>query len=183
MKTICVYCGSRVGNRPSYRKAAIALGTLLAQREIGLVYGGGDIGLMKVVADAALAAGGQVTGVIPKALADKEVAHQGLTHLHIVSSMHDRKHMMAELSDAFIAMPGGFGTLEELFEVVTWTQLSFHQKACGVLNVDGFYDGLLTFLDQVTQEQFIRPDHREIIVAATEPADLLDKLGQYDTGH
>lgn len=180
MKNICVYCGSNFGDRASYRQAAEAMGKLLAQRNIGLVYGGGDVGLMGVVADAAIDAGGEVTGVIPKLLADKEVAHQRLTDLRIVNTMHERKHIMAELSDAFIAMPGGFGTLEELFEVVTWTQLSFHNKACGVLNVDGYYDGLLTFLDHATAEKFIRPHHREIVVVETEPAALLEKLNKFE---
>lgn len=180
MKNICVYCGSNFGDRASYRQAAEAMGKLLAQRNIGLVYGGGDVGLMGVVADAAIDAGGEVTGVIPKLLADKEVAHQRLTDLRIVNTMHERKHIMAELSDAFIAMPGGFGTLEELFEVVTWTQLSFHNKACGVLNVEGYYDGLLTFLDHATAEKFIRPHHREIVVVETEPAALLEKLNKFE---
>lgn len=180
MKNICVYCGSNFGDRASYRQAAETMGKLLAQRNIGLVYGGGDVGLMGVVADAAIDAGGEVTGVIPKLLADKEVAHQRLTDLRIVNTMHERKHIMAELSDAFIAMPGGFGTLEELFEVVTWTQLSFHNKACGVLNVDGYYDGLLTFLDHATAEKFIRPHHREIVVVETEPAALLEKLNKFE---
>lgn len=180
MKNICVYCGSNFGDRTSYRQAAESMGKLLAQRNIGLVYGGGDVGLMGVVADAAIDAGGEVTGVIPKLLADKEVAHQRLTNLHIVNTMHERKHIMAELSDAFIAMPGGFGTLEELFEVVTWTQLSFHNKACGVLNVEGYYDGLLTFLDHATAEKFIRPHHREIVVVDTEPAALLEKLNKFE---
>lgn len=176
IKTVCVYCGSGFGDRKRYREAASVLGTLLAQRNIDLIYGGASIGLMGTVADAAMAAGGKAIGVIPQSLADAEVAHEGLSELHIVSSMHERKHMMAERADAFISMPGGFGTLEELFEVVTWSQLGLHQKACGLLNVDGFYDGLLSFLDHATAEKFIREQNREIILVEETPHALLGKL-------
>lgn len=179
MKHICVYCGSNLGRRDRYRKAAQALGIELAEREITLVYGGGNVGLMGVMADSVLAAGGHVIGVIPQALVAKELAHQGLSELRIVGSMHERKGLMADLSDAFIALPGGLGTLEELCEVATWTQLGFHSKACGVLNIDGFYDKLLSFLNHATEEQFIRPEHREIILAAEEPAILMNKLSRF----
>ena len=138
MKRVCVFCGSSIGAKPAYAEAARNMGRLIAERRIGLVYGGGNVGLMGVIADAALEAGGEVIGVIPLALADREIAHTGLTQLHIVDSMHTRKAMMAELSDAFIAMPGGVGTFEELFEAITWTQLGLHRKPCGLLNVDGF---------------------------------------------
>jgi len=152
------------------------MGRLLAERGIGLVYGGGDVGLMGVVADAALAAGGEVIGVIPRALADKEIAHDGLTELYVVDSMHTRKAMMADLSDGFVAMPGGVGTFEEFFEAVTWTQLGLHQKACGLLNVDGFYSPLEAFIDRAVAEGFIRPAHRGIVVMDSDPGRLLDKL-------
>jgi uncharacterized protein (TIGR00730 family) len=152
------------------------MGTLLAERAIGLVYGGGDVGLMGVVADAVLAAGGEVIGVIPRALADKEIAHAGLTQLHVVDSMHTRKAMMADLADGFVAMPGGVGTFEEFFEAVTWTQLGLHRKACGLLNVDGFYAPLEAFIDRAVAEGFIRPAHRGIVVMDSDPAGLLDKL-------
>lgn len=152
------------------------MGTLLAGRGIGLVYGGGNVGLMGVVADAALAAGGEVIGVIPSALADKEIAHAGLTELHVVDSMHTRKAMMAELSDGFVAMPGGVGTFEEFFEAVTWTQLGLHRKPCGLLNVDGFYALLDGFIDRAVAEGFIRPVHRAAIVIDSDPARLIDRL-------
>jgi uncharacterized protein (TIGR00730 family) len=180
MKRICVYCGSNFGDRKSYLETAQALGTVMAERGITLVYGGGNVGLMGAVADTVLAAGGRVIGVIPQALVDKEVAHTGLTELRVVSSMHERKALMAELSDAFIALPGGLGTLEEFCEIATWTQLGFHTKACGLINVDGFYDGLLAFLDHATGEKFIRPAHRSIVLADTDPAVLIDKLAGFE---
>ncbi len=180
MKRVCVFCGSSVGTSPAYAEAATALGALLASRGIGLVYGGGNVGLMGVIADAALAAGGEVIGVIPRALADREVAHTGLADLRVVDSMHTRKAMMAELSDAFIAMPGGVGTFEELFEAVTWTQLGLHRKACGLLNVEGFYSPLVAFIDQAVTEGFIRPVHRTAIVVDDDPARLLDTLATID---
>jgi uncharacterized protein (TIGR00730 family) len=176
MRRLCVFCGSSVGVRPAYSDAAKAMGTLLASRGIGLVYGGGNVGLMGMVADAALAAGGEVIGVIPRALADKEIAHAGLTVLHVVDSMHTRKAMMAELSDGFVAMPGGVGTFEEFFEAVTWTQLGLHRKACGLLNVGGFYSPLEHFIDRAVDEGFIRAAHRGIVVMDSDPARLLDKL-------
>lgn len=157
MKRVCVFSGSSAGRLEHYRAAATRLGTLLAERGIGLVYGGAAVGLMGAVADAAIAAGGSVTGVIPQALVEREVAHTGLPDLRVVGSMHERKALMAELSDAFIALPGGIGTLEEIFEVWTWTQLGSHAKPCAVLNIEGFYDKLLGFLDHVVDEAFLKP--------------------------
>ena len=171
---LCVFCGSSVGLNPSFAAAASVLGAALARRNIELVFGGGNVGLMGVVADAALAAGGRVIGVIPHALVARELAHQGVTTLHVVNSMHERKALMAELSDGFVALPGGFGTLEEFCEAVTWTQLGVHAKPCGLLNVDGFYDGLLAFLDHAMQEQFLKPTHRDIVVHDRDPHSLLD---------
>lgn len=176
MKKICVFSGSSSGAIGDYRDAAARLGTLLAHRSIGLVYGGAAVGLMGAVADAAIAAGGAVTGVIPRALVDREVAHTGLSDLRIVDSMHERKALMADLSDAFIALPGGIGTFEELFEVWTWTQLGIHAKPCAVLNVHGFYDKLLGFLDHVVDEQFLTPVHRAMLLASADPAALLDMI-------
>jgi uncharacterized protein (TIGR00730 family) len=180
MKRLCVFCGSSPGTNPAYAEAAAAMGTLLAQRGIGLVYGGGNVGLMGTIADAALAAGGEVIGVIPQALADREVAHHGVTDLRVVDSMHTRKAMMADLSDGFIAMPGGVGTFEEFFEAVTWTQLGVHRKPCGLLNVAGFYTPLAIFIDQAVSEGFIRPAHRAMIVVDDHPARLLDSLSAID---
>jgi uncharacterized protein (TIGR00730 family) len=176
MRRVCVFCGSSVGRQPAFAEAAEAMGALLARRGIGLVYGGGNVGLMGVLADAALKHGGEVIGVIPQALADREIAHTGVTTLHVVDSMHTRKAMMAELSDAFIAMPGGVGTFEEFFEAVTWTQLGLHRKACGLLNVNAFYSPLAAFIDQAVTEGFIRPVHRSTIVVDDDPARLLDTL-------
>lgn len=176
MKRVCIYCGSSPGNQPIYREMAEAMGGLLARRGIGLVYGGGNVGLMGIVADAALAGGGEVIGVIPGALADREVAHAGVTDLRVVDSMHTRKALMAELSDAFIAMPGGVGTFEEFFEAVTWTQLGVHRKPCGLLNVGGFYTPLAAFIDQAVTEGFIKPIHRAMIVVDADPERLLNAL-------
>jgi len=180
MKRLCVFCGSSHGANPAYAEAAVTLGTLLANRGIGLVYGGGNVGLMGVIADAALAAGGEVIGVIPKSLADREVAHHGVTDLRVVDSMHTRKAMMADLSDAFIAMPGGVGTFEEFFEAITWTQLGLHRKACGLLNVAGFYTPLAVFIDQAVSEGFIKPVHRAAIVVDDNPERLLNSLSTID---
>ena len=177
MKRLCVFCGSAVGNQPVYREVAVAMGSLLARRGIGLVYGGGHVGLMGVVADACLSAGGEVIGVIPQALADREIAHARLTELHVVDSMHTRKALMADLSDAFIAMPGGVGTFEEFFEAVTWTQLGLHKKPCGLLNAGAFYTPLAAFIDQAVSEGFIKPVHRAFIVVDDNPERLLDTLG------
>ena len=180
MRRLCVFAGSSSGSRIEYRAAAEDLGRALVSRQIDLVYGGGRVGLMGVLADAVLAAGGHVTGVIPTALAAKEVAHEGLSDLRLVSSMHERKAMMADLSDGFIALPGGWGTLEELFEVLTWAQLGLHQKPCGVLNVNGFFDGLLSFVDHTIDEAFVRPENRSMILVASSPDTLLDRLEHYD---
>lgn len=154
------------------------MGKVIAHYRLGLVYGGGNIGLMGTVADAALAAGGEVIGVIPQSLVDKELAHRGLTKLHVVHSMHDRKAMMAELSDAFIALPGGYGTLEEFCEVLTWAQLGFHRKPCGLLNVGGFYDPFLAQIDHAIKSRFIRPEHRNLITVETHPGTMLRHLAQ-----
>jgi uncharacterized protein (TIGR00730 family) len=179
LQSLCVFCGSSPGVRPAYTDAARELGGLLAQKGVTLVYGGGNVGLMGVVADAALAAGGKVVGVIPEALAAKEVAHLGLTKLHIVKNMHERKALMADMSDGFVAMPGGFGTFEELFEVVTWSQLGFHKKPCGVLNAGGFFDPLLAMVAHAADEGFIRPAHTGILVAASAPETLLERLAAW----
>lgn len=177
---LCVFCGSSPGNDPAYAEAARTMGGTLAAAGIELVYGGSAIGLMGAVADAALTAGGRVIGVLPQALRDRELAHRGLSELHIVGSMHERKALMARLSDGFIAMPGGIGTFEELFEVWTWAQLGDHDKPCSLLNVGGFYDGLIAFLDSVVAKQFLKPANREMLLIADHPAALLDKLRRYD---
>lgn len=177
MRRVCVFCGSSVGNQRAYSEAAEALGAVLAERGIGLVYGGGNVGLMGVIADAVMTRGGHVIGVIPQSLALREIAHTGITELRVVDSMHTRKAMMAELADAFIAMPGGVGTFEEFFEVVTWTQLGLHRKPCGLLNVSDFYAPLAAFIDQAVAEGFIKPVHRAAIVVDDDPASLLDALG------
>lgn len=176
---ICVFCGSNAGARPAYGQAAAWLGTLLAQRGIGLVYGGASVGLMGMVADAAHAGGGEVIGVIPEALVHHEIAHTGLDDLRIVASMHERKATMADLSDAFIALPGGAGTLEELFEVWTWAQLGAHSKPCALLNVDGFYDTLAAFLDSVVEERFLAREHRDMLIVDDDPERLLAAIDAY----
>lgn len=178
MQRICVFCGSSSGHDPVFSDAARALGKELAAAGMGLVYGGGNVGLMGVVADAVLAGGGAVIGVIPQALVDKELAHRGLTELRIVSSMHERKALMAELADAFIALPGGYGTLEEFCEIVTWAQLGLHHKPCGLLNVNGFYDAFLHQIEQAVAARFIRPQHRRLILVEQEPPALLAALRQ-----
>ena len=180
MRRVCVFCGSSVGRQSVYQDAATAMGSLLASRGIGLVYGGGNVGLMGVIADAVLAGGGEVIGVIPRSLADREIAHTGVTDLRVVDSMHARKAMMADLSDAFIAMPGGVGTFEEFFEAVTWTQLGVHRKPCGLLNTAGFYTPLAAFIDQAVTEGFIKPVHRASIVVDDHPERLLDSLAKVE---
>lgn len=179
IKNICVYCGSSSGKNPAYSLAATQLAQALCERNIGLVYGGGAVGIMGTVADAVLAAGGEVIGVIPRALAVKEVAHESLSELHVVASMHDRKAMMAELADGFIALPGGWGTLEELFEMLTWAQLGFHDKPCGLLNVEGYYDGLIGFLENAFEQQFVNELYRPILMTADEPTALLEQFSTY----
>jgi uncharacterized protein (TIGR00730 family) len=176
MTRVCVFSGSSAGVRPEYRHAAQQLGEVLAEQRIGVVYGGARVGLMGAVADGCLAAGGEVIGVIPSALVDKEIAHTGLTDLRVVSSMHERKAMMADLADAFVALPGGWGTLEEFCEVLTWAQLGLHRKPCGLLNVGGYFDGLLAFAAQMIQEGFVRREHGAMIAVAETPADLLVAL-------
>ena len=179
MKNMCVYCGSSPGRLDVYAEGARALARALVTRDLGLVYGGASIGLMGLIADSVLAMGGRAVGVIPHALAQKEVAHKGLTELHITQSMHERKTLMAELSDGFIAMPGGIGTFEEIFEVWTWAQLGIHAKPCGLLNVGGYYDALTTFLDHATAEQFLKPPHRSLLVVESGPDALLDRFASY----
>jgi uncharacterized protein (TIGR00730 family) len=176
---ICVFLGSSVGRRPIYRETAQRFGALIAERGIGLVYGGGAVGLMGLLADAASAAGGEVIGVIPEALRAREHDHPGLSQLHVVRTMHERKAMMADLSDGFVALPGGIGTFEELFEVWTWAQLGYHAKPCGLLNVGGFYDGMSHFVDHVVDEGFLQPEHRRMLIVEREPAAMLDTMATY----
>ncbi|MGE5789196.1 MAG: TIGR00730 family Rossman fold protein [Myxococcales bacterium] len=176
---VCVYCGSNPGTSPAYCRAAEQVGALLASRGIGIVYGGGRLGLMGALADAALAHGGKVIGVIPRFLKEVEVQHQSLSELHVVETMHERKATMASLSDAFIALPGGIGTLEETFEVWTWTQLGSQRKPVGLLDVDGFYRPLITFLDHLVTEGFLRSTHRSILQIATDPTEMLDLLNRW----
>ena len=179
INSICIYCGSSPGRLDAYASAAFSLAESLVSRNIRLVYGGASIGIMGMVADQVLKLGGQVIGVIPKALAHKEVAHHHLTELHVTQSMHERKMLMAELSDGFIALPGGIGTLEELFEIWTWAQLGFHRKPCGLLNVEGYYDSLITFLDHVLEEQFVKKHHHAMLIVETNPDALLDHYVNY----
>jgi uncharacterized protein (TIGR00730 family) len=176
IRRVCVYCGASSGSRPDYAAAAREFGAILAERGFELVYGGGRRGLMGVLADAALASGVKVTGVIPQSLIAKEVAHESLTDLRVVASMHERKALMAELADAFVALPGGVGTLEEFFEIITWAQLGLHEKPHGFLNVAGFYDSLLAFLNHGVAERFIRAEYCQSVLSDTNPNRLLDKL-------
>ena len=178
MKSLCVYCGSSSGSVPAYTAAARELGQLLAAQQIELIYGGGRVGLMGVLADAVLDAGGRVQGVIPQSLADREVAHLGLTRLHVVDSMHQRKALMAELADGFLALPGGLGTFEELFEIWTWAQLGMHAKPIGLLNVAGYFDRLLQFLDHAVEQQLLKPVHREMLIVSSDPNEMLAGLRQ-----
>ena len=179
MKRICVFCGSSQGSRPEYRAAAEELGTELVRRNIGLVYGGGNVGLMGIIADAVLRAGGEAVGVIPEHIMSREIGHKGLTKLHVVHSMHERKALMADLSDAFIAMPGGFGTLEEFCEVLTWSQLGLHAKPCGILNVREFYTPLLAMFDHAVEERFLKPENRALVLARESAAELLRALEEW----
>ena len=176
LRRVCVYLGSSVGENPVYRETARRVGELLATSGIGLVYGGGNVGLMGILADAALEAGGEVIGVIPQALVDREIAHTGLTELHVVASMHERKALMAELADGFVALPGGAGTLEELIEIYTWSQLGLHDKPMGVVNVNGYYDGLAALLDHALHEGFLRDEHRAAMHAEATPEALLERF-------
>ncbi len=176
IKSVCVYCGSQDGRDPAYAAAARAMGDALADQGIRLVYGGGGIGMMGQIADRVLQRGGQVVGVIPEVLMRAEVAHAGLTEMHVTADMHERKAMMADLADAFITMPGGLGTLEELFETWTWAQLGYHQKPVGLLNVNGYFDGLLQFLDQTVEHGYVSEQHRGTLIVDSEPQALLVKL-------
>lgn len=179
MKRICVFCGSSPGGRPEYRAAAEEMGAELVRRNIGLVYGGGNVGLMGMIADAVLRAGGEAVGVIPEHLMAREVGQRGLTKLHVVGSMHERKALMADMSDAFIALPGGFGTLEEFCEVVTWTQLGLHAKPCGILNVLGYYSPLLAMFDHAAEERFLKRENRALVLAAESAVELLRALEEW----
>lgn len=179
LKKVCVFCGSGSGARPVYRRAAQELGELLAKRGLGLVFGGGCVGLMGAVADSVLEHGGEAIGVIPEALMRREVGHRGVTRLHVVETMHQRKAMMADLADAFIALPGGYGTLEEFCEIVTWSQLGIQLKPCGLLNVEGYWDGLLSFLDHATGEAFLQPENRELVLVASTAEQMLNRLAAW----
>lgn len=178
-RRICVFCGSAAGARPSYVAAAELLADSMAERGLGLVYGGGQVGLMGAIARRMVDLGGEVIGVIPRTLTEREIAFDGATELHVVGSMHERKAMMNKFSSAFIALPGGYGTLEELFEVVTWAQIGIHSKPFGLLDVDAFYAPLLRFLDNAVDEGFIRPEYRAMLAAEKHPSDLLDRLDEW----
>ncbi len=180
MKSICVYCGSNPGRLEAYSDAARRLAKSLVDRHTRLVYGGASVGIMGLVADTVLQLGGQAVGVIPEALVRKELAHQSLTELHVTQSMHERKTLMAELSDGFIALPGGIGTLEEIFEIWTWAQLGFHNKPCGLLNAAGYFDSLITFLDHAVAEQFVGMPHRSMLMVSPDPDELLDRFAGYE---
>jgi hypothetical protein len=182
MTTVCVFCGSRSGGQPHYAAAARQLGISLVARGMDLVYGGGHVGLMGVVADAVLGARGRVVGVIVQSLVDRELAHQGLTELLVVDTMHQRKALMAERADAFVALPGGYGTGDELFEILTWAQLGFHARPIGVLNTAGYFDPLLAWLDHMVREDFLRPRHRELLLVTDDVDQLLDRLRQFKPG-
>lgn len=179
LKSLCVYCGSSVGRDTVYADAARSLARVMVERGIRLVFGGGSVGIMGAVADEVLRLGGEAVGVIPQALMRKELAHAGLTEMHVTPSMHARKTLMAELSDAFVALPGGIGTFEELFEVWTWGQLGFHDKPCAILNVGGYYDRLVEFLDHASAEEFVRPVHRGMLIVESDPELLLERFSAY----
>lgn len=181
MKRICVYCGSSFGNNPIYVEVAKAMGEAIAQRGDALVYGGGNVGLMGMVADAALAAGGAAIGIMPQFLVDKEIAHKGLTELRVVDTMHNRKEMLMRIADAIIALPGGWGTYDELAEAVTWAQLGLHDKPIGVLNVAGFYNPLIAQMDHAIAEGFVRPAHRDLLIVDDDIANLLARIDTYVT--
>jgi uncharacterized protein (TIGR00730 family) len=182
MRRVCVFCGANPGARPAYAEATADLARLLMADGIGVVYGGGHVGLMGVLADTLLAEGVQPIGVMPQALVDKEIGHRGLSDLRVVGSMHERKALMAELSDAFIALPGGLGTLEELFEVYTWSQLGLHQKPCGLLDVDGYYEGISAFLAHAVEERFLREEHRAMLMVDSDARRLIDRLRAFEPG-
>jgi uncharacterized protein (TIGR00730 family) len=180
IQTLCVYCGASIGASPVYAKAAVGLAQAMVQNDIALVYGGGHVGLMGQIADAVLAAGGKVTGVIPEALMQAEIAHHRLTRLIVVKDMHERKAQMAALSDGFIAMPGGIGTLEELFEALTWAQLGFHDKPVALFNTNGFFDGLLDFMQHLVKQGFLKAEHAALLLADADPDSLLQQLQQFE---
>jgi uncharacterized protein (TIGR00730 family) len=180
VRRVCVFCGSSPGARPAYAEATVEVGRLLADDGVGVVYGGGHVGLMGVLADTAMARGGEVIGVMPQALVDREIAHDAISELRVVGSMHERKALMAELSDAFVALPGGLGTLEELFEVYTWSQLGLHDKPCGLLDVDGYFAGIVDFLDHAVRERFVREQHRDMLVVERHPGALIDRLREFE---
>ena len=180
MRRICVFCGSSAGARPAYAEATAEVARLLAGQGKGVVYGGGHVGLMGVLADTAMATGGEVIGVMPQALVDREIGHTEISELRVVGSMHERKALMADLSDAFIALPGGAGTLEELFEVYTWAQLGLHDKPCGLLDVEDYFSGLVGFLDHAVDERFLREEHRGMLIVEREPRALIERLAQFE---
>ena len=180
VERICVFCGASPGARPAYRETTAELARVLVGAGIGVVYGGGGVGLMGALADAVIGAGGSLTGVIPRALVDREIAHRDVADMRVVGSMHERKALMAELSDAFIALPGGIGTLEELFEVYTWAQLGLHRKPCALLNVDGYFDGIETFLGHAVAERFLRQETRDLLLVESDPAVLLERLQDFE---
>jgi uncharacterized protein (TIGR00730 family) len=182
MNRLCVFCGSSPGANPAYTDATEALGALLAGEGIGVVYGGGGVGLMGKLADAVLAAGGEITGVIPRSLVDREIGHRGVADMRVVDSMHERKALMAELADAFVALPGGVGTLEELIEVFTWSQLGLHRKPCALLDVESYYEGLTSFLDHAVRERFLTQEYRATLIVEREPALLLERLRAFEPG-
>ena len=180
IQAICVFCGANYGKRPSYRESARRVGEILAKRGITLVYGGGNVGLMGALADACLEKGGRVVGVIPRALKEKEIAHKDLSEMHVVGSMHERKAMMADLADAFLTLPGGFGTWDEFCEALTWSQLGLQKKACAFLNVEGYYDALLAMTQRASEDGFIRPEHRELLLVDTDPERIVERLQDYE---
>ena len=180
MERICVFCGASPGARREYAEAARELARLLTAEGIGLVYGGGGVGLMGALADAVIEAGGELTGVIPRALVDREIAHRDVMDMRVVGSMHERKALMADLSDAFVALPGGIGTLEELFEVYTWAQLGLHRKPCALLNIEGYYDGIEDFLAHAVAERFLRDETRDLLMVETDPAALIERLRTFE---
>ena len=182
MQRVCVFCGSSPGARPAYADTTAELARLLVAEGIGVVYGGAHVGLMGTLADTVLEEGGEIVGVIPRALVDREIAHAGLSDLRVVTSMHERKALMAELSDAFIALPGGLGTLDELFEVYTWSQLGLHRKPCALLDVEGYYEGIARFLDHSVEERFVREEHRAMLMAEQDPGVLIERLREFDPG-
>jgi uncharacterized protein (TIGR00730 family) len=180
VRRLCVFCGSSPGARPAYGEAAEELGRVLVAEGIGLVYGGGKVGLMGRLADAVLAEGGEAIGVLPEALMAREIGHPGLEDLRVVGSMHERKALMADLADSFVALPGGLGTVEELFEVYTWAQLGLHRKPCALLDVDGYYEAIATWLSRAVEERFLREDHRAMLLVETDPRALIERLRRFE---